>query len=438
MKLRASCFKLQTSSFTLQTSNKTMIKFERFQLDNGLRVIVHQDLSTPLVAMNILYQVGARDEEASRTGFAHLFEHLMFGGSANIPSYDTPLETAGGENNAFTNSDITNYYLTIPKENLETAFWLESDRMLNLAFTDKSLEVQRQVVIEEFKQSYLNQPYGDVWMLLKPLAYKTHPYQWNTIGKDISHIEDASMEEVKDFYQRFYNPNNAIMVLAGNINVEEAKAYCEKWFANIPAGEEVKRNIPKEKVQTEARVLNVEREVPNDALYIAFHMCNRLDEAYQVIDLLSDILSNGPSSRLFRKLVKERALFAELDAYITGDIDEGLFIFSGKPAEGISLEEAEKAIWEEIEIVKEELVTEEELEKVKNKLESSMIFGEVSFLNKAMSLAYYENISKAEDINEEVKKYREISALQLQEMAKNIFTKENSSTLFYQAKKEES
>lgn len=415
-----------------------MIKFDRFQLDNGLRVIVHQDLSTPLVAMNILYQVGARDEEASRTGFAHLFEHLMFGGSANIPSYDTPLEKAGGENNAFTNSDITNYYLTIPKENLETAFWLESDRMLNLAFTDKSFEVQRQVVIEEFKQSYLNQPYGDVWLLLKPLAYKTHPYQWNTIGKDISHIEEASMKEVKDFYRRFYNPNNAIMVLAGNINLEEAKEYCEKWFANIPSGEKVMRDLPKEKVQTEARVLKVERDVPNDALHLAFHMCNRLDEGYQVTDLLSDILSNGPSSRLFRKLVKERALFAELDAYITGDDDEGLFIFSGKPAEGVSLEQAEKAIWEEIEKVKEELIGEEELEKVKNKLESSMIFGEVSFLNKAMSLAYFENISCAEDINEEVKKYRKISAQQLQAMAQDIFTKENSSTLFYQARKEQS
>ncbi len=415
-----------------------MINFNRFQLENGLRVIVHQDQSTPLVAMNILCQVGARDEEPNRTGFAHLFEHLMFGGSANIPSYDTPLEKAGGENNAFTNSDITNYYLTIPKENLETAFWLESDRMLNLAFTDKSLEVQRQVVIEEFKQSYLNQPYGDVWLLLKPLAYKTHPYQWNTIGKDVSHIEEASMKEVKAFYQRFYNPNNAIMVLAGNINLEEAKEYCEKWFANIPAGDKVQRNLPKEKEQKEARVLKVERDVPNDALYIAFHMCERMSDAYQVTDLLSDILSNGPSSRLFRTLVKERALFAELDAYITGDIDEGLFIFSGKPAEGVTLEQAEQAIWEEIEKVKDELIGEEELEKVKNKLESSMIFGEVSFLNKAMSLAYYENISNAEDINEEVKKYRKISAQQLQAMAKNIFTKENSSTLFYKARKEQS
>jgi len=413
-----------------------MIKFEKFQLDNGLKVIVHQDLSTPIVAMNILYNVGARDEDPEKTGFAHLFEHLMFGGSVNIPNYDAPLEKAGGENNAFTNSDITNYYVTIPKENLETAFWLESDRMLSLAFTEKSLEVQRQVVIEEFKQSYLNQPYGDVWMLLKPLAYCKHPYQWNTIGKEISHIEKAQMKEVKAFYQKYYHPNNAIMVLAGNIEVEEAKELCKKWFEPIPSGTKVIRTLPKEPKQLEAKRLEVEREVPNDALYIAFHMCERQDEDYHPTDLLSDVLSNGPSSRLFRKLVKEQALFSELDAYITGDADAGLFIFNGKPAAGVSLEEAENAIWNEIDRIKEELVGEEELEKVKNKSESAMIFGEVSVLNKAMSLAYFENIAHAEDINREVEKYRKVTADRLRELANTIFSKENSSTLIYKARKE--
>jgi len=413
-----------------------MIKFERFQLENGLKVIVHQDQSTPIVAMNLLYNVGARDEDPEKTGFAHLFEHLMFGGSINIPNYDAPLEKAGGENNAFTNSDITNYYVTIPKENLETAFWLESDRMLSLAFTDKSLEVQRQVVIEEFKQSYLNQPYGDVWLLLKPLAYAVHPYQWNTIGKDISHIEQANMDEVKSFYQKFYHPNNAVLVLAGNISLEEARALCEKWFAPIPSQVKLERTITQEPVQKEARRLEVHRDVPNDALYIAFHMCDRLDENYYATDLLSDVLSNGPSSRLFRKLVKEEAVFSELDAYITGDHDAGLFLFNGKPAEGISLEVAEQAIWKEIEKIKVELVEKEELEKVKNKMESAMIFGEVSVLNKAMSLAYFENINTAEDINTEVMKYRNVNAQQLQNIAKSIFRKENSNTLVYKARKE--
>jgi predicted Zn-dependent peptidase len=415
-----------------------MIEFDKFKLNNGLTVIVHQDLSTPIVAMNILYKVGARDENPEKTGFAHLFEHLMFGGSINIPTFDKPLEKAGGENNAFTNSDITNYYITIPKENLETAFWLESDRMLNLAFTDKSLEVQRQVVIEEFKQSYLNQPYGDVWLLLKPLAYKTHPYQWNTIGKDVSHIENASMEDVKSFYKKYYNPNNAIMVLAGNISLEEAKPLCEKWFGEIEAGAEINRNIPVEPQQKEARHLSVERDVPSDTLYIAFPMYDRLHADYQAADLLSDVLSNGPSSRLFRKLVKEQGIFAELDAYIGGDKDPGLFLFNGKPSTGISLEQAEKALWVEIERVKQEIIGDEELQKVKNKIESSMIFGEVSILNKAMSLAYYESISKAEDLNLEVEKYRKVSSEQLHRVANELFSKEKSNTLFYQAKKQDS
>lgn len=412
-----------------------MINFDKFKLDNGLTVIVHQDFSTPIVAMNILYKVGARDESPDKTGFAHLFEHLMFGGSANIPSYDQPLEKAGGENNAFTNSDITNYYITIPKENLETAFWLESDRMLNLAFTDKSLEVQRQVVIEEFKQSYLNQPYGDVWLLLKPLAYQVHPYQWNTIGKDISHIENASMEDVKSFYQKYYNPNNAVLVLAGNISKEEALPLCEKWFGNIPSGKEIVRNLPQEPIQDTARKLTVKRNVPSDALYIAFPMCDRLDGNYHATDLLSDILSNGPSSRLYRKLVKEKSVFSELDAYIGGDIDASLFMFSGKPSEGISLETAEQELWVEIERIKEERIEDRELQKVKNKMESSMIFGEVSILNKAMSLAYFECISKAEDLNDEVAKYKSVSTSQLQDIAQDLFQKEKSNTLFYKTNK---
>lgn len=411
-----------------------MIGYKNFTLKNGLKVIVHTDKSTPIVAMNILYKVGSRDEEPDKTGFAHLFEHLMFGGSAHIPTYDTPLEKAGGENNAFTNSDITNYYLTIPKENLETAFWLESDRMLNLAFTEKSLEVQRQVVVEEFKQNYLNQPYGDVWMLLKPLAYQVHPYQWNTIGKEVSHIENASMEDVKGFYRKYYKPANAVMVLAGNIELDNAKKLTEKWFADIPSGETPTRNIPIEPPQKEARRLEVVRNVPKNALYLAFHMCDRLSTDYYATDLLSDILSGGASSRLYRKLVKEQAVFNELDAYITGDLDAGLFLISGKPAENVSFEQAEEAIWKELDEFKNTLVPDLELEKVKNKVESASIFGEVSVLNKAMSLAFFESIGQADQINEEVKHYRAITAAQLQRIAQQIFTPENSNTLIYKAK----
>lgn len=408
-----------------------MINYNKFTLKNGLKVIVHTDKSTPIVAMNILYNVGARDESPNQTGFAHLFEHLMFGGSKNIPTYDTPLEKAGGENNAFTSNDITNYYLTIPKENLETAFWLESDRMTDLAFTPKSLEVQRQVVIEEFKQNYLNQPYGDLWMLLKPLAYKKHPYLWNTIGKDISHIESATIEDVKSFYQRFYNPNNAIMVLAGNIELEEAEELSKKWFEGIPAGQAIERNLPKEPAQKEARRLQVERDVPADMLLIAFHMCDRLNPDYQATDLISDILSGGASSRFTRRLVKEKALFSELDAIITGDIDPGLFVISGKPNPGVSMEEAENAIWEEIETLKKDKIEALELEKVKNKVESTLIYEKVNVLNKAMGLAQHELLGNANDINTEVNQYWAVSADQIQRIAKEIFTTKNSNTLYY-------
>ena len=319
--------------------NFSMINFDKFTLSNGLRVIVHHDPTTPLVAMNILYDVGARDEDPDKTGFAHLFEHLMFGGSINIPSYDEPLQKAGGENNAFTNCDFTNYYLTLPKNNLETAFWLESDRMLDLAFSEKSLEVQRQVVIEEFNQSYLNQPYGDVWLLLKPLAYKVHPYQWNTIGKTTQHIAEATMADVKSFYSRYYNPNNAILSLAGDIQSDEIRVLAEKWFGPIASGPENTRKLPAEPDQKEARTLTVHRDVPTNAIYKAWHSCSRMDKNYIASDLISDILGSGESSVLKKELVKKKRLFSEIDAYITGDIDPGLFIISGKLMPDVSIGE---------------------------------------------------------------------------------------------------
>ncbi len=412
-----------------------MIKFDKFTLDNGLKVIVHKDITTPIVAINILYNVGAKDEDKDKTGFAHLFEHLMFGGSINIPSYDTPLQNVGGENNAFTNNDITNYYITLPKANIETGFWLEADRMLSLEFSEKSLEVQINVVIEEFKQRYLNQPYGDVWLLLRPLAYKVHPYQWATIGKEISHIENVVMQDVKDFFYRHYAPNNAIMVVSGNIETDDIKELSNKWFASIPKRDVAVRNLPKEPQQTEERKLTVERDVPNDAIYKAYHMCARNDKDYHATDLISDILSNGKSTRLYQSLVKEQKLFLEIDAYIMGSHDNGLFVFSGKLKDGVSMDDAEKALNIEIEKFKTQAITTEELEKVINKVESTRIFSEMSILNKAMNLAFHENLGDAENINKETEKYLSVNHDDIIRIAQEIFVKENCSTLYYKAKK---
>lgn len=411
-----------------------MIKFERFTLSNGLKVIYHKDISTPLVCVNILYNVGARDEDEHRTGFAHLFEHLMFGGSLNIPNYDEPLQKVGGENNAFTTNDITNYYLTVPSVNIETAFWLESDRMLSLAFSDKSLEVQRKVVIEEFNQRYLNQPYGDVWLLLRPLAYKVHPYKWDTIGKEISHIAEAKMEDVKGFFKKFYAPNNAILVVAGNASLEKVKELAEKWFGPIPKGPDNERNLPKEPVQTEARKLEVERDVPFDQLFKAYHMCARGDDAFHACDLLSDILSRGNSARLYNALVKDKQIFSEVNAYVSGDYDAGLFVVSGKLLKGVKPADAEKEIIAELAKVKAEMVNETELTKVKNKTESTLEFSEMSILNKAMNLAISELMGDAAMVNEEAKKYQQVTAEQIREQAKLIFSENNCSTLFYNSK----
>ena len=408
-----------------------MIQFQKFTLPNGLKVIHHLDKSTPLVCVNILYNVGARDEEESRTGFAHLFEHLMFGGSVNIPNYDEPLQKVGGENNAFTTNDITNYYLTLPAVNVETAFWLESDRMLSLGFSDKSLEVQRKVVIEEFNQRYLNQPYGDVWLMLRPLAYKVHPYKWDTIGKEISHIAEAKMEDVKGFFKKFYNPNNAILVVSGNIEFEKAKQLSEKWFGPIPKGPDNKRNLPKEPKQTEPRKLEVSKDVPYDQIFKAYHMCARGDEAFHSCDLMSDILSRGNSARLYNALVKNKQIFSELNAYVSGDYDEGLFIISGKLVKGIKPEVAELEIIAELEKVKKELVSEMELTKVKNKTESTLEFSEMSILNKAMNLAISELMGDAAMVNEEGKKYQNVTAEKIKEQANLIFHENNCSTLFY-------
>lgn len=410
-----------------------MVDFNRFTLANGLKVLVHEDPTTPMAVLNILYDVGARDEEEGRTGFAHLFEHLMFGGSVNIPSYDEPLQRVGGENNAFTSNDITNYYITLPAVNIETAFWLESDRMLSLAFSEKSLDTQRNVVMEEFKQRYLNQPYGDVWLKLRPLAYQTHPYRWATIGQDLAQIENAKMEDVKAFFKKHYNPQNAIMVVGGNVKTEEVKKLAEKWFEPIPAGEKYHRNLPKELAQTEARTLTVHENVPLNSIYIAFKMPARNDQTYQVYDLMSDVLSQGQSSRLYNNLLKEQQLFSDINAYISSSLDEGLFVVEGKLVTGVEMETAEKAIWQELQKMVSSAVSEEELTKVKNKSESIMLFAEMNLLDKAMNLAYYELLGDAQLLNIEIDKYLKITADQIKQAAATTFVKEKSSTLYYLA-----
>lgn len=410
-----------------------MIQVNRYTLGNGLRIVHNEDDSTQMVALNLLYDVGARDEDPSHTGFAHLFEHLMFGGSLHIPDYDTPVQNAGGENNAWTNNDITNYYITLPYQNVETGFWLESDRMLSLDFSPKSLEVQRQVVIEEFKQRNLNQPYGDASHLLRELAYEAHPYRWPTIGKEIAHIAQATLEEVKDFFFRFYAPNNAILAVTGHISFEETVRLAEKWFGPIPARNISPRQLPAEKPQTTVRRKTVERKVPVDAIYMAFHMSNRMHPDYYVYDMITDILSNGRSSRFIQSLVQEQKLFTSIDAYISGSLDEGLLHVTGKPVEGVSLEQAEEAIWKELEKMKTVPVSEQELEKVKNRYESEQIFNNINYLNVATNLAFFELTGKAEDINEEVGKYRAVTAEQIQATSARCFVPENCSILYYKA-----
>lgn len=408
-----------------------MINVNRHVLDNGLRIVHSEDTSTQMIALNLLYDVGARDEHPEHTGFAHLFEHLMFGGSVNIPDYDTPVQKAGGENNAWTNNDMTNYYITLPCKNAEIGFWLESDRMLSLDFNEKSLEIQKNVVTEEFKQRNLNQPYGDVSHIIRDMAYKTHPYRWPTIGKDINHISNATLNEVKEFFYSYYAPNNAILAVSGNITFQETVRLAEKWFGNIPSREIKARELPEEIPQTEERRLTVLRNVPVDTLYMAFHICKRKDKEYYTFDVISDILCNGRSSRLVQKLVQEKKIFSSIDAYISGSIDNGLFHIAGKPCEGISLEEAEEAIWKELERLKKEEIDAQELEKVKNRYESEQIFSNINYLTVATNLAYFELIGKAEDINSEVEKYRSVSPEQIAKAAEKCFVPQNCSILYY-------
>jgi len=408
-----------------------MIQYEKFILDNGLRVLVHEDKSTPMAVLNVLYDVGAKDENPDKTGFAHLFEHLMFGGSKNIPSYDEPLQVAGGENNAFTTNDLTNYYCQLPAENIETAFWLESDRMLSLAFSKKSLEVQRKVVCEEFKEHYITKPYGDVWHKMRELAYTTHPYRWMTIGASLKHVEDATLEDVKAFFNKHYTPSNAIMVVAGNIETAQMKVLAEKWFGPIPMGEKYNRQLPVEPKQTSSRMLEVTSNVPLDALYKCWHMPARMDERYYAAELISDILGGGGSSRLFQSLVKEKQLFSNIDCYHFGSTDAGLMTIEGKIVKGVNIKDAEKALMEEINKIVENGISVSELEKVKNKAESALAFEDMSLMNRASNIAMYENLGEAELINTELSKYQAVTADEILAQARIIFDENNCNTMHY-------
>ncbi|WP_205503534.1 M16 family metallopeptidase [Rufibacter psychrotolerans] len=410
-----------------------MIHFKEFTLDNGLRCLVHEDPTTPLAVLNVLYNVGSRDEDEQHTGFAHLFEHLMFSGSVNIANYDEPLQQAGGENNAFTSPDITNYYLTVPAQNIETGFWLESDRMLSLAFSEHGLEVQRKVVVEEFKQNYLNQPYGDVWLKLRPLAYKTHPYKWATIGKEISHIENAVMDDVRAFFLKHYSPANAILVVGGNITFERAKKLAEKWFGPIPGGVKYERNLPQEPRQTEARLLEVEAEVPLTALYKAYHMPARTSPEYYAADLLGDILGRGDSSRLYNELVKEQKLFNSVSAFATGSLEPGLLVVQGKLNVGVDPKVANAAVEAIVEKMRSEHVTPEELQKVKNQAETSIVFSEIELLNRAMNLAFGKLMGNPNFINEEGALVQAVTSEDIYHQAQEILRPDNCSTLIYKA-----
>lgn len=408
-----------------------MLQFTRFVLDNGLTVLHHFDETTPIAAVNVLYNVGAKDEDPERTGFAHLFEHLMFGGSQNIKNFDSELQKASGENNAFTTNDITNYYITLPVNNIETALWLESDRMKALDFNDKSLEVQRNVVIEEFKQRYLNQPYGESWLKLRPLAYKVHPYRWATIGKEIKHIEDATMEDVKAFFYNFYRPNNAVLSIAGNISLENTKELVNKWFGDIEKAEVKRNKIEKEPKQTETRKDKITADVPYDAIYMAWHIGERTNKDYHTTELITNILSGSASSRLYNRLVKDAELFSEIHCYQTDNTDEGLLMIQANLADKVSIESGEEAIWKELNLLLENGCSESELEKVKNKKETIFTYSETEVLTKAMNLAYYEYLGDAELINKEMESFRSVTTNDILNVSREIFKPENTSVLYY-------
>jgi predicted Zn-dependent peptidase len=408
-----------------------MIRFERHTLANGMRVLVHRDGGTPMVTVNILYDAGSRDEDPGATGFAHLFEHLMFGGTQSVPFFDVPVMMAGGENNAFTNNDITNYYITLPSNNLETALWLEADRMRGLDLNEVRLSNQKSVVTEEYRQRYLNQPYGDLMLLLRPLAYQVHPYRWPAIGMDISHIEKADLASARGFYDRFYNPSNAILSVAGRVNPDEVFAFAEKWFGEIPGGGRENRILPAEPEQEKRRELAVRRQVPAGHLLMAFHTGARNSRDFYILDLMTDILAGCDSARFPSLLVRQKELFSDADIYLSGDADPGLVIFSGRLRDGADIGMAEAAVTAELNRLKEESVTSAELDKARNRYESHRLMSYMSAANKAFNIAYHEVLGDAEGINSEKEQYMSVTAGEITEVSQKTFRAENSTVIHY-------
>lgn len=408
-----------------------MISFEKFTLANGLQVIVHEDPATTMAVVDVIYNVGSRDEDENLTGFAHLFEHLMFGGSENIPLFDTPLQKVGGENNAFTTPDLTNYYISVPAQNIETAFWLESDRMKQLAFNTQSLETQRKVVIEEFKQRYLNQPYGDVWLKFRPMIYQQHPYRWPTIGAGIQHIEEAQMSDVRAFFEKHYVPSNAVLVVAGRVKVDQIKALAEKWFAPIDAGIKPNRKLPQEPEQSEDRRMEIAGDVPANRIYKAYPVIGRYEPGYYAIDLMSDLLGRGESSYLYEHLVQKQRIFDSIGTYQTSSIDPGLLIIQGQVSDDVKIEEAEKALEKALQDFAASQIIEKDLQMVKNQSEASLVFGEVEVLNRAMNLAMAANAGDVNLVNEESEKIAKVQAADLEKWAQRLFIQGKSNTLLY-------
>lgn len=411
----------------------SVIPYQKRILPNGLTVIVNRDRTSKLAAVNLLYRVGARNESPERTGFAHLFEHLMFRGTAQVPLFDLPVQLASGENNAFTNNDYTDFYITLPFENLETALWLESDRMTGLDITPEKLETEKRVVIEEYRQRYLNQPYGDRTLLLRELAYRVHPYRWTAIGLTPDHIAAATLDDVQAFYEAHYRPSNAILSISADLEEERMLDLAERWFGELPDRPAAPCVIPQEPPQTEARRLEVERDVPATALTIACRMGGRMSPDFYTADLVSDLLSGGDSSRLYRRLVREERLLSHVNAYITGDVDPGLFIFTGQLLPGTTVEQAEQAFFAAMEELRTCDVPLRECEKVKNKFEANSLFGELNVMNKALNLGFYEMLGDLELINGEVARYRAVDAAAIRDFSCRTFRPEQSSTLVYRA-----
>lgn len=408
-----------------------MIQYEKYQLDNGLTVIQHCDTSSPMVVTSVAYDVGSRDEDPDHTGFAHLFEHLMFGGSAHAPNFDEPIQLAGGENNAFTNTDLTNFYDILPSANIETALWLEADRMESLLFSQRALDTQKSVVIEEFKETCLAEPYGDVWHHISDLVYQQHSYRWPTIGKHIGHIEHATLDQVQTFFAKHYAPSNAVLILSGNIDHDRTRDLVHKHFGDIAPGEKYIRDLIQEPAQKEYRQRTVKGNAPVPAIYLAFQMEGRSHADYYTYDLLSDALSNGRSSRLYQRLLKDRQLFSQIDAYISGTFDRGVLVIEGRPMPGVSIPEAKAAIWDELEQLRHLPIPDRELQKIQNKIESSLEYSEVSVMHKAMSLGYFEILQDANLINHEAAEYQKVTAADIQRIANKTFVQHNCSELLY-------